>query len=298
MKRILYLFVFTLLVQALTAHELELALSTLPEIQLKYSYRFVFPVMQGNSPLTENNNVALALSAEVAPVSLNGLVNAVWTPIAFLKFSTGGRIGSGLNANFLGADIYGIGLNLIGDDGKSVHCGKNFEALLWKTHLGALFQFDLAVIFPGAWNHVVFLTYHEINYHANTRAKANQAWFFEDDDGENMNGFNYYGNFFIGYQMPLFLNLVGFQTEMSLYLYDTPGRSVWGDDLVRWTFSGILNFNISKQIDVAMITQFKTRRNFLESNWEDLHYQRRTVNTSNPRDLEFYRVAAVLKYRF
>jgi hypothetical protein len=98
--------------------------------------------------------------------------------------------------------------------------------------------------------------------------------------------------------MPLFLNFVGFRTEMSLYLYDTPGRSVWGDDLIRWTFSGILNFDISKQIDVAMITQFKTRRNFLESNWEDLHYQKRTVNTSNSQDLEFYRVAAILTYRF
>ena len=307
MKKIAFWVLLVLLTQALAAqdlpegvtfsNELLLQVSSMPEAKLGFTHRIVFPFMQGDSPLTENNNITLALTAEASPISVNGIVSAIWTPVAFLEFSAGGRIGSGWTINLFGNETYGIGLNT-NENGKSVQKGSAFDALLWKTFIGGTFQFDLAAIFPGDWNHVVFLSYHEINYHANTRAKAGQAWFFEGNYGEYCNGFNYYGNFLLGYQMPIFLNTVAFLTEMDLFLYDTPGRSEWGDDLIRWTFSCILNFSITKQLDIALITQFRTLRNFNEPNWEDLHYQSRTVNKSNPYGLEFYRIAAAVTYRF
>jgi len=281
-----------------SSSEALLQVSTLPEAKLGFTQRFVFPFLQGSSPLTEGNNIALALTGEASPVSLNALFEAVWTPIAFIELSAGARLGVGWPIKLFGEDLYGTGLNLPRADSSSVYDGKPFDALMWKIKLGGKFQFDLAAVFPGDWNHVVFMTYHEINYHANTRAKTGQAWYFENDAGENMNGFNYYGNFVLGYQMPLFLNMIGLLAETDLYLYDTPGRSAWGDDMIRWTLSGLLSFEITKNWSVAVLTQFRTHRNFEQANWKDIHYQSRIVDKSNPLRIEFFRVAAAVTFKF
>jgi hypothetical protein len=178
------------------------------------------------------------------------------------------------------------------------------------VHTGATIQFDLAAVFPGDWNHVVFLSYHEINCHGNTAAKNGEAWFFEADDGENRNGFNYYGNFVLGYQMPIMLNMAAFLTEMELYLYNSPAgldRKIWGDDLIRWTFSGILNFALTDQLSMTLLAQFRTRRNFTnfdsskqdgsQADKDEMFYQKRILNTGDPMRLEFYRIAGVFTYR-
>jgi hypothetical protein len=153
---------------------------------------------------------------------------------------------------------------------------------------------------------VVFQTYHEINYHGNSRAKNGESWYFEADSGENRNGFNYYGSIVLGYQMPIFLSMVAFMAEMDLNFYDTPGRTLWGDDLMRWHFANVLQFRITEKLGAAIITQFRTMRNFTNFDLNEakkadapmMHYQNRILNTSNPLRLEFYRVAGILSYSF
>ncbi|MCL2186411.1 MAG: hypothetical protein FWB86_11265 [Treponema sp.] len=305
MKKLAFFFLLPLLAMPLLAQdyessrELMLQVSSLPEAKLGFTQTFKFPFLQGDNPLTENNNIALALTAEVTPISLNGIFKAVLTPVAFIEITAGARMGAGWPLNLFGSDIYGTGFNTIGVNKESKYDGSPFDALLWKVNIGGTFQFDLAAVVPGDWNHIVFLSYHEINYHANTRAKNGEAWYYENDDGENRNGFNYFGNFVLGYQMPIFLNMVAFMAEMDLYLYDGDNRKDWGDDLLRWKFSNILNFKITEQFSIALITQFRTRRNFTNFNEDkdDLHYQERILNTANPMRLEFYRVAAIVSYK-
>jgi len=308
MKKIAFLLLLAILTQAVTAqdseegytssNELVLQISTLPEIKLGYTHRLIFPFLQGEGPLTRGNNINLSFTGEVSPVSLNALAEAVWTPIAFITLTAGVRLGTGWRLDAMNAN--GIGLNIPGPgpSGEPVYDGSPFDALMWRLKFGGTFQFDLAAVLPGDWNHVVFQTYHEINYQANTRAGKNQSWYVESDDGENMNGFNFYGNYLLGYQMPLILNTVGFLAEMDLYLYDTPNRKVWGDDLIRWKFSGLFLFQFTKNWSLAILAQFKTKRNFIEPNWKDLHYTNRHLNTSDPLLVEFYRAAAVVTYKF
>ena len=308
MKRIAFLILLPLFSQTLIAQEqaekhsssseLLLQISTLSEAKLGFTQRFSFPFFQGSSPLTEDNNIAFALTAEISPISLNGLAEAVWTPIAFFQLAAGGRIGSGWNINIFGADVYGIGLNRADANGKSENSGSAFDGLLWKAQGGGAVQFDLAAIVPGDWHHVVFRSYHEINHKGYTRAAKNESWYFENDAGENCNGFNYYGNFLLGYQMPIFFNFIAFLAEMDLYLYDTTGRESWGDELLRWTFSGIFGFDITKKFSISATAQFRTQRNFNESNWDDLYYRNRTLDTKDKLRLEFYRVALGLTYKF
>ena len=280
------------------SRELSLQLSTLPEAKLLFTQRYIFPFLEGNTPLTEENNIGLSLTAEIAPVSINGVVEVIWTPIAFFQLSAGGRIGSGWKINFFGDDIYGIGINRAGDGDRAEHSGSAFDGLLWKAQIGATLQFDLAAVFPGDWNHVVARTYHEINYAGYTAAARGESWYFENDLGENINGFNYYGNLFIGYQMPLILDTIGLLTEAELKLYDTPCRSQWGDDKIWWIFSLLGNFAFTNTFSTAILIQFNTERNFTEINWDELYYQKRNLDHSNPIRLAFYRAALVVTYKF
>ena len=303
MKKIIFFVLLYLIVQVLGAEnrpenkaavskELCLQTSSLPEAKLSFTEHFRFPFLQGESALTKDNNIDLALRAEISPVSLNGIAEAVWTPIAFFQLAAGGRIGSGWNIELFGSEIYGIGINRPDAADKAETSGSAFDGLLWKVQTGAVLQADLAAVYPGDWNHVIARSYHEINYKGYTRAKANESWYFENDDGENCNGFCYYGNLLIGYQMPIFFNLAALLAEADLYLYDNPDRRI------RWTFSGILNFSFTRHIDLTLISQFWTRKNYLESDWEDLYYRNRTIDNSSPLRLEFYRVAAALTYKF
>jgi len=307
MRRIGLLFILAFFAMPLIAQdegkitsssELSLQISSLLETKFGFTGRFVFPFLQGESSLTEDGNIGLALTAEISPVSLNGIAEAVWAPVAFFQLIAAGRIGSGWNVDLFGGKIYGIGINQPDINGNAEINGSAFDGLLWKTQIGGIIRFDLAAIFPGDWNHIVARSYHEINYKGYSRAKENEAWYFETNEGENCNGFNYYGNFLIGYQMPVFLNLAGFFTEMDLYLYNIPNWKSWGDDLVRWTFSGVLNFSIIEKFGIMLIAQLRTRRNFEQSNWQDLYYRNRILNNSNPLRLEFYRVATILTYKF
>ncbi|MDR0623834.1 MAG: hypothetical protein LBG10_05325, partial [Treponema sp.] len=171
--------------------------------------------------------------------------------------------------------------------------------LYWKVHGGGTLQFDLAALFPGDWNHVVFQSYHEINYRGYTGAAPGVSWVFENDEAENLNGFNYYGNILLGYQMPVFLNTVGILAEMDTYLYDTPGRDKWGDERTRWVFSGLFNFTLTKWFGAALLVQCRTRRNYEDGdrkNQARYFYRSRTLDRENPLRLEFYRVAAVLTF--
>ena len=311
MKRIAILVLLPLLAQILIAAEqqeekygvvisktLTLQASTLPELKLGFAEHFRFPFLQGKSPLTADNNIDLSMSTEISPVSLNETGEVVWTPIAFFQLAAGGRIGSGWRLDLFGAESYGIGFNRPDAGGKAEYDGNAFDGLLWKLQAGAVLQFDLAALNPGDWHHLIARSYHEINYKGYSRADGNESWYYENDDGENCNGFNYYCNLLVGYQMPLFFNMAALLAEADLYLYDQPDRSRWGDEKIRWTFSGIFNFALNKRFDLALITQFRTRRNYLESNWEDLYYRNRTLESSKPLRLEFYRVAAVLTFKF
>jgi len=286
--------------KASTSSEISLQLSTMPGAKLGYIKHFHFPFLQGESFLTKDNNIDIALTGEISPISVNGYAEAVWTPAAFFQLYAGGRIGSGWNITLFGKKVKGIGINRPNEDGRPEHTGKAFDGMLWKAQTGAALQADLAAAFPGDWNHVVVRSYHEINYRGYTAAGKGESWYYEDDNGlqaENCNGFNYYGNLLLGYQMPFFFNMLAFLIEADLYLYDTPGRSKWGDDLIRWTYALVLSFDITKKINITVLTQYWTRRNFLEPNWSDLYYRYRTVDKSNPTHIEFYRAGIAFTFK-
>jgi hypothetical protein len=178
--------------------ELSVVASSLPEAMLGFTWHFTVPFLRGDHFLTADNNIRAALGLELSPVSLYGLADLVWTPAAFFELSAGAKLGSGWNIELSGDPVYGIGINRpktgvraapAGSPAAAEIDGAPFGGLHWNLHGGGALQFDLAALFPGDWRHVVFRSYHELNYRGYSRAAAGDSWVFENDDGENRNCF-------------------------------------------------------------------------------------------------------------
>ena len=283
---------------------LTLQITTQPAAKLIFDWRFVFPFLRGDGPLTRGNNVSVAPGVELTPVSFAFTLNAAWTPIAFLEVVAGGRIGSGWTADILGGRVHGIGLNLPTEDGGWRHDGGTLDGAQWELRGGAALQASLSAFVPGKWGDVVARSFHGLRLEGYSRGAGGRPWFFENDDGQNRNGLAYVGNLFVGYQMPIPLSMVGLLAEANALFSGprSPGRSRadFGDDAARWTFSALLNFSVTERFDVALISQFRARANFADGigrEWRDAdHFTLREATGS--RRLEFHRAIASLSYRF
>jgi hypothetical protein len=298
---------------AITAStDVGLQISTRPEIKVQLIQSFIFPFLQGNGPLTADNNVKLAFTAEATPVSMNGIGEITWTPAAFFQVVGGGRAGSGWNmplGNGIGFNVPAAGKDGAGRSYSEVR-GKAFDGLLWSAYGGLNLQFDLGAVIPGDWTHVLFQAYSEGRYSAYTRAGSGDSWFFENDSGENRNGWLWRGRFVLGYRIPrsvaapislLKLDTIALMAEGEQYRYNTPGGSRWGDDLSRWTFSGLFNFAITPRFSTALGIQFRTWRNFGSGDLENrdgIWYQDLELRDDyGRRRIAFYRAALILGYK-
>jgi len=286
-----------------TSTDLGLQISTLPEAKLTLSQGLTFPFLQGKGPLTIGNNINTVFRAEVTPISLNGIAEANFTPIAFFMLSGGGLVGSGWNIPSLG---YGIGINRPADGSPPREAeidGSAFDGLFWKAWGAGTLQFDLAALVPGDWNHILFQSRQEIRYSAYTRAGPDDAWVFESDDAENKNGLTYHASYVLGYSMPLspVLDTVAFMAEMRKNLYDTPGGDFWGESLGKWVFSGLFNFSIHPRFSTALAIQMLTSRNYGSSDFQtdrDHYYQDFELKTEGgSRRVLFYRAALLMNYK-
>lgn len=235
------------------------------------------------------DNLKIKLSASISPVSVNTSLGASWLPFPFLELAVNSTVGSGWNIPI----AEGLRINQRQGVNDNELVGTAFAGLVWAIEGGSAFQFDYAALVPGDWNHILFRTYHGLEYRAFTAADAGVSWLYQGDEGENRNGWSYYGNAFLGYQMPLFLNLVGLLAEGDLYLYDSPGGTGWGDDLMRWTFGAVMNFTLPGSSGLTIIGQANTVRNFTSETRDYGFYQDRVI-TEDPVRLQFYRVAAIL----
>jgi hypothetical protein len=276
--------------------DLGIVAATTLEAKATLTEHLIIPVLVGDG-LFAGNNLELKLAEELSPASANLGFEAVLTPVAFLQFNAGAMIGTGWDFFGIGN---GFGYNTPANDGthNSLITRENLATLMYKFKAGGVFQFDLAALIPGDWNHIVARTYHEFWYRGVAGVPDSQFWLFENGPGEEKNGWNYYANYLIGYQMPIFLQTVAMLLETEKYLYNTPGGSTWGEDQMRLNFGPILNFQLSEQFSVALIVQFKTIKNFSAATAAYGWYQDRVVDAANPQKLVWNRLALSVNIKF
>ncbi len=282
-----------------TSLVLSTSLTTRAEVQVKLSGSVEIPAFAGTEPLTQDNNVRVVGELALSPVSVSASAEVVLTPIAFFQVVTGGMVATGWS--FLHAD--GLSLNEPGKnpdgslDGSSRFTEKPFIGLVLSCKGGLVLQGDLAAAYPGEWNHVVFRSYQSVWYRALTAAKGDASWQYENDVGEERNGWNYYANYLLGYRMPLRFRLAGLLLEQEMNLYRSRGREAWGDDLSRFTLGLMGEYELESDLTITAFVQIRTKRNYVDGTGDIDYYRLRKIDRDDPRSFEFYRVAAVVAWK-
>lgn len=241
------------------------------EAKAAFSLSEKVPFFVGDGPLFSGNSIRGKFTFELSPVSVNGLGQLSFTPIAFLVFDAGAGIGTGWSVG----PFRGLGLNLPAASDIDL---TNFGGAVWRVWGAGTFQFDLAAVAPGTWNHIVLLATAKVEYKAFTGASADQAWLWEADQADNFNGAKLYGTFVLAYQMPLKLNLIGVMAESEEYLgsvrdlspMDSAGG--WGSDFRIWQVGALTNFALGKNDSLAVLAQFKLRPDWTDATTQNRYF--------------------------
>jgi hypothetical protein len=232
--------------------------STRGEMQINVIPQWKFPFLQGDHPLTSENNLALKLDASLSPIWAGLTGDAILTVAPFLSFRLGAMTGTGWNYDLFGSiPLVGLGMNKktsINDPHDGV-IGNGFDGVVWDVHAGATLQFDLAAFFPGDWNHVVVQYYNAVQYIAYTKAQGDNFWYYLGDDGLNQNSFRYNFDLFAGYAMPVFIDLAGVQFSGTLPFYNVEAGGSVRDRGFSFTTAFLVNCKINKQFSVMTIAR-------------------------------------------
>lgn len=244
------------------------------KMQVLLNHKIKLPLFTGPGTLTSGNNLAFSITGALSPVSTRLELNTTLTPIAFLNVYAGAMIGTGWDIGF----VNGMGLNT---DGSGEPESSSFQGMVTNSWIGGTFQFDLAVLVPGDWTHVVLHLSPRVKYAWFSGADKEEAWMWEDDKGENFNGFKLLGSYFVGYQMPLLLDMVGIllETEQNLgYVKDLSKMSDggWGSDFVQVTVGPVLNIALSEKSSMTVLIQFRRERLYDEPSIFANYYENRT----------------------
>jgi hypothetical protein len=269
--------------------DLAFATTTLMEAQTTFTHSGTVPFLTGKNSLTEGNSLEGSWGLRVNPITVNAFANGVWTPAAFFKITGGVEVGTGWRIP--------IAEGLAYNDEHHGIVDASLQGAVWTLRGGCVIQFDLAALWPGDWHHLVFRVSPEFIYRSFTKASSRDSWIFEDEDGDERNGWNWYAMYFIGFQPPLPLDLIGIMVEQKKYLYGIEGSEYWGGDLSRWIFGPVANVSIGEKVDLTLSAQFWSVRNYTEATKDEEYYENRELDRDDPLRVEFYRAALILNYR-
>ncbi len=227
------------------------------EARVTGKYTYSIPVPFGDNPLVKGNTLDLSAALEVSPVSVMPKVSVAFTPVAFLVFSAGADAGTGW-------ELIGIkGMGLYDNGPAKYYSIPAFSSWYINAWCQGLFQFDLAAVMPGDWNHVVMLAAYELKYTTLTGAAAGEPWIWQGT-GEKVNGLNYNANIVLGYQMPLVLQMVGIQTEISGFFKDNYASiySGYKGDFTKYSINPLAIFKFNDHHSLTVQTCFTARRGY------------------------------------
>jgi len=258
------------------AGNIKLILSTAPEVKTEVGYNLRMPLLRGNGPLFSGNNLKLKGLLGVSPVAVTLSADAVLTPIAVMEISVGGSIGTGWDFPLMGIE----GLRKW-DGSASAAESDSMQGVYYKGRAGVALQFDTAAIWPGDWTSVLLRTYHEVNYQGYASAEGAPAggWEYETA-GLHQNGFNYKGEYVLGYHLPFMVNTVALMLETY---HDNIDNNLELSQMV-FDLGLIANVQFNDRLNLTIIPQMTTKKT--DKNTREMSEQ----------SFGFKRIAAMLNY--
>ncbi len=228
------------------------------ELRSTFSYNYTIPVPFSDNALVRGNNVNLVGSVELTPVSIAVEPSVEFTPIAFLVFSSGVKLGTGWKV--IGID----GLSNYNYVSGTYSPVVPFRDLYFRFWMQGLFQFDLAAILPGDWNHVVTQASYQAMYTMNTSVNNKDVWCWQASYNL-VNGWEYYSSVVLGYQMPLVLQMVGVQCEFSGYYSADDIKAqyrAFKNDFMTTQINPLAIFKFNDHHSLTVMFNFANRRGF------------------------------------
>jgi hypothetical protein len=224
--------------------------------------QYKIPTPFGDNPLVSGNSFRIGGFLEFSPVSLASGFSFSFSPIAFLDFSAGASMGTGWD--FIGLH----GMATYNPVSKEYDVITPFTAYRYDLWAQGLFQFDLAALVPGEWNHVVTVASFKIQNIGLTKGSADgNPWMYQTI-GEQVNGLKYYSSIILGYQMPLLLQTIGVQTEFEGYFdsdnYNEAYSAMKGD-FCKISISPVAILEFSPTDSLIIQPSFSSRRSFSET---------------------------------
>lgn len=219
----------------------------------------------GEHWLVKDSNVVLEGGFEFSPISIRPMISASFTPVPFLVFSAGGSLGTGWNM---------LGWNGMAEftEGNAAE-DADYEGLTPFAHWyydfwgKGTFMFDTGAIWKGDWHHIVMAASYKALYQGLTGVENEQIWAWMNAVN-NVNGWQYFANFVLAYQMPLHLYRAGFMCDLNGYFRSGDyGRisDSFNGDYMTIKLSPFMQFNFGERDSLYTLFTFAKRRSFAES---------------------------------
>ncbi|MCF0222087.1 MAG: hypothetical protein HUK19_07320 [Fibrobacter sp.] len=252
---------------------------------------FKQPTPLGSHWLVKDADFKLTAALELSPLSIRPLVKAEFTPVPFLVFGAGGSIGSGWQ--FFGFD----GMSVYDDDKREYEDLTPFKHYYYDFWASVTFQFDTGALIKGDWSHVVMLASYQWIYKGITGVNDGEIWEWQVIPGE-ANGWQYYVTAVLGYQMPLFLDMVGFMAEFYGHFdrsdFDRKYKGFDGEFM--WIdLSLLLEFELNKTNSLKTLFTVEGDRSFSEYHENS---SQQPFLTRTGREWSFFRIALIWDHKF
>lgn len=211
---------------------------------VRYKLAYELPTPLGTHPLLSDAKVELMGFLELTPITFGPKLEVDFTPLPFLVFKTGASVASGWT--FLG---FLEGMSIYDWNRQDYKDLTPFAHYHYDFFLSGKFQFDTGALIEGDWSHVVMFAEYKVLYEALTGVDDGRVWQWQES-ARKANGWAYDYTFFLGYQMPLMLDMFGVMAEFSGH-YD---KSDYG--IIQDTFDGDFT-----TVDLSLMLSFKFNKN-------------------------------------
>ena len=224
------------------------------------SLSYKIPTPLGEHWLLSDANINVKINLELSPVSIAPETKISFTPLPFLVFETGAKVGTGWNLGGLqGMAVY--------NDIDGYTNLKPFQNWYTKFYAQGTFQFDTGAIIKGDWSHVQIMYSYQAYYSALSGVKNGDIWEWQCS-GNKANGWQNYQNIVLAYQMPLKLSRVGVLTEIEGHYkdddYNKDAYAAYKGSFKSISISPLMQFTFSDTQSLAVLCGFSSRRSFAQ----------------------------------
>jgi hypothetical protein len=241
-------------------------------------------------PLLKDNCVGLTFETLLTPVTIMERLSLSISPVAFWEI--GGSVDGSYGWRVW--DIYGTGIN--GPSGEHYKSG-----FVYQSNVYNLLQIETKDLFQNEKLNFQAAVIERFAQKKFSAAMPGQSWIFQDDEGENFNGWSWEQVFFAGYKYPIVKRwalLVGSMITTTLDLTNRYESTIsgggWGSDFITAHICPLVNLQYSKNLEITALLKFRKTRIYKDTPgstyFAEQHFDR--------SEYRYNRVQVQVKYSF